>query len=108
MQKRIDDLENLVQKLIARSQELLPTPSPLPSDSPQPDSGSPMPEAESSHAGSSPGTTIIDGNRSVYRGAEDWYDVLQEVRNLFSRYCIAIPKSQTNSELDQQAQEYME
>ena len=81
MQQRIDRLEDLVKKLIAQRQD---TPPYDVTD----DQGRLKSETKSmvtSVASDTPdvtngtGTTVIDGVHSVYKGTDDWYDVLQEV-----------------------------
>jgi hypothetical protein len=74
MQQRIHHLEDLVKNLIAQHQEVPSTTGGIESGPSIKDSVSNT--SESTH---SPGKTVIDGGHSVYKGAEDWYDVLQEV-----------------------------
>ena len=74
MQQRINHLEDLVKNLIAQNQTAPITPEGF--DSGPSTKGSVSDASESTH---SPGKTVNDGGHSVYKGAEDWYDVLQEV-----------------------------
>lgn len=84
MQKRIEHLEDLVKKFIAQHQEV--PPNNLGSQ------GIPEPEAKSVTSTSDTsnlvtgcvGATVIDGSKSVYKGTDDWYDVLKEVSFLHS------------------------
>jgi hypothetical protein len=84
MQQRINHLEGLVKKLIDTQRK----------DSPVggSDAGNPHPRSkhasldvasDASDVGHSTGTTVIDSTHSVYRGADDWFDVLQEVISPF-------------------------
>lgn len=81
MQQRIDHLEGLVKKLIAQRPDSSPSSRVYTQDSPGSLTG-PVTTASSldaSDVACSTGTTVIDGSQSVYKGADDWYDVLQEV-----------------------------
>lgn len=75
MQQRINHLEDLVKSLIEQNQKTPVTPEIVETGPSTKDSVSDA--SESTH---SLGQTVIDGGQSVYKGAEDWYDVLQEVR----------------------------
>uniref|UniRef100_A0A093VCW8 Putative transcriptional regulatory protein n=1 Tax=Talaromyces marneffei PM1 TaxID=1077442 RepID=A0A093VCW8_TALMA len=77
MQQRINHLEDLVKNLIAQNQKLPITPEGVETGPSFKDSISDA--SDSTH---SPGKTVIDGGHSVYKGAEDWYDVLQEINKL--------------------------
>ncbi|GAM39498.1 hypothetical protein TCE0_034f11099 [Talaromyces pinophilus] len=77
MQQRINHLEDLVKNLIAQNQKAPITPEGVETGPSIKDSVSDT--SESTH---SPGKTVIDGGHSVYKGAEDWYDVLQEINKL--------------------------
>jgi hypothetical protein len=81
MQQRIDQLEGLVKRLVAQRQEFAPNNEVYSQDSPKPGTGFVMTTvaSDASDVASSAGTTVIDGIHSVYKGADDWYDVLQEV-----------------------------
>lgn len=74
MQQRINHLEDLVKNLIAQNQKAPITPEGAETGLSIKDSVS-----DTSESTRSPGKTVIDGDHSVYKGAEDWYDVLQEV-----------------------------
>lgn len=81
MQQRIDHLEGLVKRLIAQHQKIPPNDVVHSQDSPKPGTGFVM-TAEASDGPDvaySAGTTVIDGVYSMYKGADDWDDVLQEV-----------------------------
>ncbi|KAK9245854.1 hypothetical protein V1506DRAFT_506084 [Lipomyces tetrasporus] len=85
MQQRIDHLEGLVKRLIAQRQEIPPNNVVCSQDSPKPGTGFVMTAVGASDASDvacSAGTTVIDGVHSVYKGADDWYDVLQEINKL--------------------------
>ncbi|RFU24949.1 hypothetical protein B7463_g11387, partial [Scytalidium lignicola] len=84
MQQRIDQLEGLVKRLIAQRQEIPPNNVVYSQDSPKPGSGFVKTTVASaaSDVACSTGTTVIDGVHSVYKGADDWYDVLQEINKL--------------------------
>lgn len=80
MQQRINHLEGLVKNLIEAQRKDLPIASS--------DAGGPGPKSkyeatnvvsDASDVSHSTGTTVIDSTHSVYRSADDWYDVLQEV-----------------------------
>jgi hypothetical protein len=84
MQQRINNLESLVKKLIDTQHKDTHLGSS--------DAGSFHPKSEypaievasdASDVAHSTGTTVIDSTHSVYRGADDWYDVLQEVISPF-------------------------
>jgi hypothetical protein len=70
MQRRIDNLEDLVKRLIVQGEAGQP-----PNVANQ--------YANSSGVASSPvadtSSTLIDGVHSVYKAADDWHNVLQEV-----------------------------
>jgi hypothetical protein len=87
MQQRIDHLEGLVKRLMAQRQDIPPNNVVCSQDSPKPGTGFVMTAvaSDASDVACSAGTTVIDGVHSVYKGVDDWYDVLQEVsRFLFS------------------------
>jgi hypothetical protein len=73
MQQRIDHLEGLVKKLIAQHQKI-PVNDVVEHATPARD-----PVSDASDSARSPGKTVVDGVHSVYKGADDWYDILQEV-----------------------------
>ena len=81
MQQRIDHLEGLVKRLIAQRQEIPPNNVVRSRDSPKPGTGVVMTgvASDASDMACSAGKMVINGVHSVYRGADDWYDVLQEV-----------------------------
>lgn len=88
MRHRIDNLEDLVKRLIAERQQvsspgknLVYTP-----ESPQPESALTTSSAVVSDAQvvAGVGETVIDGMHSVYLGGDDWYNVLQEVVHYLS------------------------
>lgn len=76
MQQRINHLEDLVRNLIAQNHNAPITPEGVETGGSFKDSV--IDASESIH---SPGKTVIDGGHSVYKGAEDWYDILQEVND---------------------------
>ncbi|KKK24816.1 hypothetical protein AOCH_000267, partial [Aspergillus ochraceoroseus] len=88
MQQRIDHLEDLVKRLITQQQELpaydlsqgLDTIPPRTEAMPTP-VVSEIPSGPGL-TGSTPHTTIIDGVHSVYKGSDDWHDVLREINEL--------------------------
>lgn len=97
MQQRINHLEDLVKNLIAQNQNAPITPEAVETGPSFKDSVSDA--SESTH---SPGKTVIDGGHSVYKGAEDWYDVLQEVSDHSSFFLSSctysnFPSRSTNS-----------
>ncbi|RAO64651.1 uncharacterized protein BHQ10_000663 [Talaromyces amestolkiae] len=77
MQQRINHLEDLVRNLIAQNHNAPITPEGVETGGSFKDSV--IDASESTH---SPGKTVIDGGHSVYKGAEDWYDILQEINKL--------------------------
>jgi hypothetical protein len=85
MKQRIDHLESLVKRLITQRREI-PSNSVARSQDGL-ESGTKFlvtsVPSEASDVASSAGTTVIDGVHSVYKGADDWYDMLQEVSHLF-------------------------
>lgn len=76
MQQRINHLEDLVRNLIAQNKNAPITPEGVETGASFTDSV--FDASESIH---SPGKTMIDDGHSVYKGAEDWYDILQEVND---------------------------
>ena len=119
MQQRIDHLEDLVKRLIAQRQDIPPNDVVFSQDSPKPETGFVMTAvaSDASDVACSASMTVIDGVHSVYKGADDWYDVLQEVsRFLFSFSFLYIFRLVASSygvirlivNLDQQAQEGLE
>lgn len=74
MQQRINHLEDLVKNLIAQKQK-----APITADGVETGPSVKDSVSNTSESTRSPGKTVIDGGHSVYKGAEDWYDVLQEV-----------------------------
>ena len=81
MQQRIDHLESLVKRLIAQRQDTPSNNVRSGQDGPEPGNRSVMTAmvSDASDVAGSAGITVIDGVHSVYRGADDWHDVLQEV-----------------------------
>ncbi|KAE8352768.1 hypothetical protein BDV28DRAFT_148725 [Aspergillus coremiiformis] len=80
MQQRIDHLEGLVKRLIAQHQG-----TPLANASRSQDSsksGLSCVTADAPDTSDMAGVTLIDDVHSVYKGTEDWFDVLQEINNL--------------------------
>lgn len=77
---RIDQLENLVKRLIAERQDGSGNAPNTPESSTLDDNKA----VQGAHLNASEvacaGTTMIDGTRSVYRGGDEWYDVLEEVK----------------------------
>jgi hypothetical protein len=93
MQQRIDHLEGLVKRLIAQRQDIPPNHVVCSQGSPKPGAGFVMTAvaSDASEVAPSTSTTMIDGVHSVYKGADDWYDVLQEAsRFLFSFSFLSI------------------
>lgn len=88
MGQRIDHLEGLVKSLIAQQQGTPPNNVTRSQDSQKPGTGTVASDA--SDVARSTGTTVIDGVYSVYKGVDDWYDVLQEVSR-FLFYFFSIP-----------------
>lgn len=88
MKNRIDHLEDLVKRLIAERKNGLAENTPHTPESSIPDDNKALQGAQS-HASevACAGTTMIDGTRSVYRGGDEWYDVLEEVSILI---CLSI------------------
>jgi hypothetical protein len=88
MQQRIDRLESLLKNLISQGQRIAP-----PHDTPLPDlevsihdRGEPVTSSEAvvvvndiSALPYSAGTTVVNGERSIYNAGNDWADVLHEV-----------------------------
>lgn len=72
MQRRIDDLEDLVKKLIAEGQVGLPQ---IVANQHNPVASNTSGVASIADTSS----TVIDGVHSVYKVADDWHNVLQEV-----------------------------
>lgn len=91
MKNRIDHLEGLVKRLIAERQNGLSENAPHTPESSTPDDNKVLQGAHS-HASevACAGTTMIDGTRSVYRGGDEWYDVLEEVSILICLWIFAI------------------
>ncbi|KAL4879252.1 hypothetical protein BJY04DRAFT_220369 [Aspergillus karnatakaensis] len=75
MRQRLDHLEQMVQRLVSQ-QPPQPTPSPDVSQA-----GSDSVSLTTSNSGPI-GMTVIERGHSVYKPAEDWYDVLQEINEL--------------------------
>jgi hypothetical protein len=88
MQQRIDHLEALVKKLISQRPDSSPSSTVYTQDSPGSLTGSVTTASslDASDVACSIGTTVIDGSQSVYKGTDDWYDVLQEVSLLSSLF----------------------
>lgn len=82
MQHQIDHLEGLVKRLIAQRQDVPPNDVVCVQNSPKPGTGSIMtpPALNVSDVACDTGPTmVINDIQSVYKGADDWVDVLQEV-----------------------------
>jgi hypothetical protein len=81
MQQRIDHLEGLVKRLLAQQEDVPPNNLVCHQDSPKPGVGFEVPAvaSDASDVAYSAGTTVIDGARSVYKGSDNWHDVLHEV-----------------------------
>jgi hypothetical protein len=76
MRQRIDHLERLVKKLATERRQDTAVVTP---ESPKCETETQIPTVSSVDMGvSSAGTTAVDGIHSGH-GADDWYDVLQEV-----------------------------
>lgn len=84
MGQRIDQLEQLVKRLISERQTVPPTGiCDLDYLSAETTKSQVMsPEASDADASPGAGMTIMEGDHSVYHGADDWYVVLQEVTEL--------------------------
>ena len=82
MQQRIEHLETLVKGLLSQQQYVLMHSITSTQDSPESGTGSTdtAVASEGPDVEFSPGTTVFDGTHSVYKGADDWHDVLNEVR----------------------------
>lgn len=97
MQQRIDRLESLVKTLMTQGQRLTP-----PQERDLPNRAARSPDdlqhvtdfelnagmKDSSALPYSAGTTVINGEHSVYKAGNGWADVLQEVS-----YCCSISSS---------------
>ncbi|KAH8699250.1 hypothetical protein BGW36DRAFT_377578 [Talaromyces proteolyticus] len=83
MQQRIDHLEDLVKKFITKNERVPPSSSNTVYSFENSKKGTkyaiPAVESDVSY---STDTTVIDEAHSVYGGANDWYDVLQEINSL--------------------------
>ena len=90
MRQRIDHLESLVTRLIAQRQEVPSIDVDCSQSSPEPGTGPVMTPvaSDASDEAYSAGTTVFDGVHSVYKGADDWYDVLQEVSRLLLLFSL--------------------
>jgi hypothetical protein len=89
MQRRIEHLEGLIKRLIGEHQESSPSSVVSSQGSTEPARaagfGTTAGPLNASDVVCSAGTTVIDGVHSVYKGTNDWHDVLQEVgHSLFS------------------------
>ncbi|KFA67837.1 hypothetical protein S40285_08750 [Stachybotrys chlorohalonatus IBT 40285] len=84
MGQRIDQLEQLVKRLISERQTVPPTGiCDLDYLSAETTKSQVMsPEASDADASPGAGMTIMEGDHSVYHGADDWYVVLQEINEL--------------------------
>ena len=96
MQQRIDQLEALVKRLIARHQDGPSKNQAYTRDDPKSGSGSGMTAVatDASDWGGGPGragTTVINGVHSIYKGADDWYEVLPEVNKFQSPFFAFSP-----------------
>jgi hypothetical protein len=88
MQQRIDRLETLVKILVAQDQQKLPLEDdPLSnngvrSEDPRPGTGfdTTAGTKDNSEMPYSGGKTMINGRHSIYKAANDWSDVIEEVR----------------------------
>ncbi|PYI36253.1 hypothetical protein BP00DRAFT_386715 [Aspergillus indologenus CBS 114.80] len=78
MRQRIDQLENMVKRLIAHQPQIPQEPASLTPESPKP--GNLI--ASDTQDVASAGKIVLDGAHSVYQGGDDWYDVLEEVNEL--------------------------
>ncbi|KAK9244248.1 hypothetical protein V1506DRAFT_541930 [Lipomyces tetrasporus] len=76
MQRRIDNLEDLVKRLIVQGQAGLPT-----------NVASQHLNAPDVASVADTGSTVIDGVHSVYKAADDWHNVLQEINKLKETWC---------------------
>lgn len=74
VQQRINHLEGLVKRLMEQQHPCTPSRDITKSE---PSTGDTTSDA--SDLAHSPGKTVIDGVHSIYKGADSWYDVLQEV-----------------------------
>ena len=83
MQQRIDRLEGLVKTLMSQAQTVPSSGiSDLPHNTLTPDSGNESLEGKDDESAIpfNLGTTVVNGGHSVYKAADNWSDVLQEVR----------------------------
>ena len=78
MQERIDNLESLVKRLIAQNQEVAPNHA----ASSKEILVATAAVSDASDVVCHSGSTVIDGGHSVYKVADDWHDVLHEVRSI--------------------------
>ncbi|GKZ43548.1 hypothetical protein AbraIFM66951_004914 [Aspergillus brasiliensis] len=80
---RIDRLEDLVKRLIAERQVGASENVPHTPESAKLDDDNAVGNVQSNASEvACAGTTMIDGTRSVYRGGDEWYDVLEEINAL--------------------------
>ncbi|RAK75930.1 Zn(II)2Cys6 transcription factor [Aspergillus fijiensis CBS 313.89] len=75
MRQRIDQLENMVKRLIAHQTPESPKPGDL--------------VASATKDVASAGKVVLDGAHSVYQGGDDWYDVLEEINQLKNTWAQA-------------------
>ncbi|KAI1337087.1 hypothetical protein F5Y15DRAFT_171018 [Xylariaceae sp. FL0016] len=81
MSQRLEHLENLVKGLISDRKDTTSVKKPV---AHTPESPQSMPAAFTSdvHSTVRTGDSLVDDNHSVYVGGEDWYTVLQEIKEL--------------------------
>ena len=92
MQKRIEDLEELVKKLISERQELAPRTIARKLDN-QDLGAAVVPITVSSDAPNveiNVGTTVVNGIHSIYKGVGDWHDVLKEVSHHLYLFSLSL------------------
>ncbi|RAL16191.1 Zn(II)2Cys6 transcription factor [Aspergillus homomorphus CBS 101889] len=78
MRQRIDNLEGLVKRLIARNSQSPPKPVAL---TPDCLNCGELVASETQDVALA-GKTVMNGTQSIYQAGDDWYDVLQEINEL--------------------------
>ncbi|PYH81152.1 hypothetical protein BO82DRAFT_95907 [Aspergillus uvarum CBS 121591] len=78
MRQRIDQLENMVKRLIAHQPQIPQEPASLTPENPKLGNLNPSDTQDVASAGK----IVLDGAHSVYQGGDDWYDVLEEIDKL--------------------------
>ena len=86
MQQRINRLEALVKRLVAPLQDIPNVDEVVVENNFTPETSnvfSPPASDRSDERGLETPTTVIDGHRSVYKGRDDWFEVLEEVSQFY-------------------------